>query len=226
LSFDKAQATEASSMRRAAAFPQNQAGQRGHASGKIHIRTDPVALPSDIPVSTPAPTGDRKVNVNKASDVDQIGDWNTVQDLALNVAGVTIDVPPGHYGKFSVGKASTLRFTAGDYSFASDLSLQGAGAIEVAGNCSINVNSTLTLNDGKILATGVPAASVRLNALGAALVLSGASQIRALVRAPNSNVTLNGGDAEVRGQLIAGRLTMNGGRIVFEAGFPDQTHPR
>src|SRR5690606_14902681 len=91
--------------------------------GKIHIRTDPVPLPADIPASVPAPTGARKVNVNHAADVSAIGDWSTVRDLTVNAPDLAIDVPPGNYGQFTTNGPAVLRFSAGEYNFAAGLSL-------------------------------------------------------------------------------------------------------
>ncbi len=193
--------------------------------GKIHIRTDAVPLPADIPVSVPAPAGTRKVNVNKAEDVAAIGDWQTVRDLTINASSVTIDVPPGNYGSFTTNGPAILRFSGGDYNFAAGLSLQQESSVEVGGPASISIGSSFSNNGGKILAVGdLKPHQLKLNLLGNTVNLSGDTRLEALVRAPQAHVSINGEDVVVRGQLIADRLTLTAGRIIGDQ-FPGDTTP-
>ena len=194
--------------------------------GKIHIRTDPVAWPADIPASVPPPAGTRKVNVNRTEDIAAIGDWHTVQDLTVNASDLTIDVPPGNYGGFTTNGPSLLRFSAGDYSFAAGLSLHQKSNIEVSGAGSISVASSFSSNGGKILAVGgVKPHQLKINLLGNTVNLTGDAGLEALVRAPQAHVTLNGDEVIVRGQLIADRLTLTAGRIIGDLVPTDTTLP-
>ncbi|RPJ60125.1 MAG: hypothetical protein EHM23_11480, partial [Acidobacteria bacterium] len=194
--------------------------------GKIHIRTDPVPLPADIPTSVPAPVGSRKVKVNKADDVAAIGDWKTVEDLTVNADNVTIDVPPGNYGSFTTNGPSVLRFSTGDYNFAAGLSLHQKSNVVVTGPASISVGSAFTTDGGKILAAGgLKPHQLRVNLLGNTVNLNGAARLEALVRAPAAHVSISGDEALVRGQLIADRLTLNGGRIIGDVVPTDSTPP-
>ncbi|HXK60732.1 MAG TPA: hypothetical protein PLP42_12660, partial [Acidobacteriota bacterium] len=190
--------------------------------GKIHIRTDPVPMPGDIPASVPQPAGSRKVNVNKPDDLEAIGDWKTLRDLTVTANGLTIEVPPGNYGKFTVNGPALLRFAAGDYSFASGLDLHQQSVVEVAGAGSITLGTSFNCNGGKIrLVSGITPHQLRLNVLGSTLNLNGDTEIEALVRAPHAHANLNG-QVIVRGQLIVDRLTLNGGTIIGNA-LPTET---
>src|SRR2546422_5857411 len=81
--------------------------------GKIHTRADALTLPADIPTSVPAPTGTRNVTVQSQADVSNIGSWQTLRDLNVAASHLTINVPPGLYGTFTVNGNSQLNFTAG-----------------------------------------------------------------------------------------------------------------
>ncbi len=194
--------------------------------GKIHIRTDAVPLPADIPSAVPAPAGNRKVNVNKSEDVAAIGDWKTVEDLTVNANNVTIDVPPGNYGSFTTNGPSILRFSGGDYNFAAGLTLHQESSVEVGGPASITIGASFADNGGKILAVaGAKPHQLRLNLLGNTVNLAGSTRLEALVRAPQAHVTLNGDEVVVRGQLIADRLTLNGGTVIGDLVPGDTTPP-
>ncbi|RPI29625.1 MAG: hypothetical protein EHM61_00940, partial [Acidobacteria bacterium] len=193
--------------------------------GKIHIRTDPVPLPADIPASVPPPAGTRKVTINKAEDVADIGDWKTVRDLTVNAPDLTVDVPAGDYGQFTINGPGVVRFSAGDYNFASGLSLHQKSAVEVGGPGSITLGTSFTSNGGKIrVVSGVKPHQLRVNILGNTVNLSGDATVEALVRAPQAHATLTGETVLVRGQLIADRLTMNAGKIVGDV-LPSDTTP-
>lgn len=181
--------------------------------GRIHTRADAPALPADIPSSVPAPTGTRTVNINSSADTAAIGDWKTVRDLNVNKANVSIDVPPGNYGTFTLNAASRLNFTTGTYNFAGTVNLNGGTTVQATGGVTINVKQNLNVNGGSLVAGAYTSpGDIRLNVLGATLTLNGASRVNALVRAANATVTLNG-TAQVRGQVIANYLNVNGGSI-------------
>ncbi|HEY7543634.1 MAG TPA: IPT/TIG domain-containing protein, partial [Blastocatellia bacterium] len=174
--------------------------------GKIHIRADAVALPSDIPTSVPQPAGTRSININSATDVNNVGDWATVRDLNVNSPNVTIDVPPGNYGRFTLNSACRLNFTSGIYNFAQNLHLNGGTSVQATGAVTITIGETMAINGGAILpGQGTGSGNIRLIVLGSSLNLNGVTDVTGLVRAPNSQVHLNG-TSKVRGQVIAGTL--------------------
>ncbi|HYJ88276.1 MAG TPA: hypothetical protein VEW46_19585, partial [Pyrinomonadaceae bacterium] len=182
--------------------------------GKIHIHSDAVPLPSDFPSSVPGPPGLRSVNVNSQSDVAAIGNWHTVRDLSVAKPGLTINVPPGNYGTFTVNGNSRLNFTAGTYNFANTFNLDGSASLQATGLVTINVRENLTVNSGSVvLGTYTAPGDVRLNVLGSALKVNGSSQVSAMVRAYNGVIVLNG-TSQVRGQVIADSVTLNGGKVV------------
>jgi len=190
--------------------------------GKIHIHSDPISLPSDIPSSVQPPTGTRSVDINSAADAAAVGDWTTVRDLTVNGSNLSVDVPPGRYGQFTVNGNSRLNFSGGDYSFAGQIIVNGNSSIQAIGSVSITTAQNLNINGGSFIQLGpntLPG-SVRLNAIGTQLTLNGNASIAALVRAPNAQVTLNG-NAEIRGQVIANKLVMNGNaRILGDLAAP------
>lgn len=190
--------------------------------GKIHIHSNPTALPSDIPASVPAATGTRTVIINSASDAGAVGNWATVRDLTVNGANLSVDVPPGHYGAFTINGNSRLNFSGGDYSFTGGVIVNGTSSIQATGAVSITTAQNLTVNGGSFIQLGpntLPG-SVKLNALGTQLIVNGNAILTALVRAPNAQVTLNG-NSEVHGQVIANKLVMNGNcRILGDLAAP------
>ena len=191
-------------------------------TGNIHTRSKPITLPADFPLSVPAPTGLRTITIRTHSDLAAVGNWQTVRDLNVTRAGLSIDVPPGNYGTFTVNGNSRLNFTAGTYNFANTFNLDGSASLQATGNVNINVAQNLTINSGAVvLGSYTSPGDVRLNVLGSSLNINGSSQVSALVRAYNGTVRLNG-NSQVRGQLIANTFTLNGGRVIG-AVWPTQT---
>ncbi len=182
--------------------------------GKIHIQSDAAPLPSDFPSFLPAAAGVRSVNVSSQSDITSIGDWQTVRDLSVAKSGLTINVPPGNYGTFTVNGNSRLNFTAGTYNFANTFNLDGSASLQANGLVTINVGENLTINSGSlVLGTYTSPGDVHLNVLGSFLKVNGSSQVSAMVRAYNGAVVLNG-TSQVRGQVIADSVTLNGGKVI------------
>jgi RHS repeat-associated protein len=188
--------------------------------GKIHIRADAIALPSDIPASVPQPQGTRDININNAGDVNSIGNWATVRDLNVNVANLTIDVPPGNYRQFTLNGSSRLNFANGTYNFSDKIHINGGSSVQATGLVTITVGQTMDVDGGAInLGADTSYNNVKLNALGSALNLNNNTNISAFIRAPNASVHLNG-NSRVRGQVIAGQLHMNGGQIIGDSTAP------
>src|SRR5262249_47952565 len=109
-----------------------------------------------------------------------------------------------------------------NYSFSSSITVNGSSFIQATGNVSITTAQNLTINGGSFVQLGpntLPG-DAKLNLLGTQLNLNGNALLTALVRAPNATVTLNG-NAEVRGQVIANKLVMNGNsRITGDLAAP------
>jgi len=181
--------------------------------GKIHTNVDPLPLPAGFPSSIPTPNGARNVTIRTESDIAAIVDWQTVRDLNIKGSRLTLDVPPGNYGAFTVNGNSRLNFSAGTYNFANTFNLDGSASIQTTGVVTINVGQNLTINSGAIVPGSYTSpGDVRLNVLGPTLNINGSSQVAGLIRAYHANVTING-TASVRGQIIADTFTLNGGKV-------------
>ncbi len=182
--------------------------------GKIHTQTDAAPLPSDFPSSVPGAAGTRSITVSSQSDIALIGNWQTVRDLSVTRSGLTVHVPPGNYGTFTVNGNSRLNFTAGTYNFANTFNLDGSASLQATGLVTINVSENLTINSGAVVLGSYTApGDVHLNVLGSSLKVNGSSQVSGMVRAYNGVVTLHG-TSQVRGQVIADSFTLNGGKVI------------
>src|SRR2546425_593115 len=167
----------------------------------------------DAVVSRPAPTGTRSVTVQSQADVSNIGSWQTLRDLNVAASHLTINVPPGLYGTFTVNGNSQLNFTAGTYNFANTFNLDGGAVIQATGVVTINVGQNLTVTSGALaLGSYTSPGDVRLNVLGSSLNINGSSQVSGLVRGANATVSINN-TAQVRGQVIANSFILNGGKV-------------
>jgi len=193
--------------------------------GKIHIRADAFALPSDIPTSVPNPSGTRYVNINSPSDVNNIGNWATLRSLNVSPSNLTINVPPGNYDTFSMnGSNIKLVFSAGTYNFSGTINLNNGSKVESNGQVTINIKQSLNVNNGSyLLGNNTSSSDVKLNVISSSMSVDNGSQINALVRAVNATVNLN--NAVIRGQLIANYLNINNGQIIGAANAVDTTQP-
>ena len=193
--------------------------------GKIHKRANALPLPA-MP-TVPAASGTRTVNINTASDVNSIGNWATVKDLNVSPSNLTINVPPGNYGTFSMNGASRLNFTAGTYNFSGTINLNAGSTVQTTGAVTINIAQNFNLNGGFVTGTNTQPGDVLVNIIGGSCSFNNASSITGSVRAPNANVNFNG-TGTVTGQVIANYLNMNGGKIVGNNAVtppPDTTQP-
>jgi RHS repeat-associated protein len=174
--------------------------------GQLHIRSDALAFPADIPTSVPPPAGTRIVSINTASDLNNIGNWATLKELHVNKSGETINVPPGTYGAFSVNGNSRLNFIAGVYNFSDGFTFASNASIKVTGKTTINISSSANIsNTSLLLGDNTLAGDVQLNCLGETLLITGNTSIRALVRVPNGTAQVTGASV-VHGQVIADTL--------------------
>jgi hypothetical protein len=188
-------------------------------AGKIHTQVDAIQLP-DFPSSVPSAAGTRAVSVTSQSATANIGNWQTVRDLNVTGAHITIDVPPGNYGTFTVNGNSQLKFSAGTYNFANTFNLDGSATVQATGLVTINVGQNLIINSGAVvLGSYTSPGDLNVNVLGATVNVNGSSQVTGLLHAYNANVTVSG-TAQIRGQLIANTLTLNGSGKVIGAVWP------
>ncbi|MCD9189201.1 MAG: DUF6531 domain-containing protein [Pyrinomonadaceae bacterium] len=196
----------------------------GTISGKIHKQADPIAFPADIPASVPNPTGTRSVFINSPTDIANIGNWQTLADLTVNVSNLTISVPPGNYRSITLNSNSLLRFSAGTYNFSNTLTLNNNSRIESTGATAINLRQSINLNAGKFLlgANTLPS-DVKLNILGTSANVNANCEINASVRVPNGTLTLNSSTASVRGIVWANFFTLNGGTVTGDTCASDGT---
>jgi RHS repeat-associated protein len=187
--------------------------------GKIHTQADAIQLP-DFPNSVPPATGMRTVSVNSQSAVANIGNWQTVRDLNVTGSHITIDVPPGNYGTFTVNGNSQLKFIAGTYNFANTFNLDGSASVQTTGLVTINVGHNLIVNSGAVVSGSYTSpGNVIVNVLGTTLTVNGSSQVTGLLRAYNATASVSG-TAQVRGQVIVNALTLSGSGKIIGAVWP------
>lgn len=193
--------------------------------GKIRVRANSFALPSDIPASVPNPSGTRYVNINSPSDIGSIGNWATLRSLNVSPSNLVINVPPGNYDTFSMnGSNIKLVFSAGTYNFSGTINLNSGSRVESNGQVTINVGQGLNVNNGSyLLGNNTVSSDVKLNVIGSSMTIDNGGQINALVRAANATVNINNGI--VRGYLIADYLNINSGQIIESLNPTDTTLP-
>lgn len=186
----------------------------GVITGKIHKQSDPVAFPADIPTAVPNHTGTRSVNINSPADVANIGNWQTVANLTVNVSNLTINVPPGNYRSITMNANSLLRFSNGTYNFSNTLTLNSNSRVESTSAVTINLRQSLNVNAGKfILGVNTLPADVKFNILGTAANVNANCEINASLRIPNGTFTMNSSSARFRGIVWANSFSLNGGIV-------------
>lgn len=132
-------------------------------------------------------------------------------------------LPPGVYGDVIVqggaGGPGLLRL-AGEYRFCS-LRVLRQGSVVIEGPSTVSVAGSVTTSTGaSILAVGVPASQVTINALGPLVRFSRGSRIGARVCALTALAKATGTD--LTGQLLAGTIRLKRSSIVFD-GVPPTT---
>jgi hypothetical protein len=177
-------------------------------TGQIHLHTDALGFPANIPLTVPQPAGTRIVNINTSADLNNIGSWATLKELHVNKSGETITVPPGNYGAFSITGNSRFNFGPGVYNFIDGFAFASNATIKVTGKTTINLGSNVNANisnTGLLLGDNTLSGDVIFNVLGSSLVVTGNSTIKALVRVPNGTAQITGSSV-VHGQVLADTL--------------------
>jgi DNA/RNA endonuclease G (NUC1) len=177
-------------------------------------RTDAIAMP--VVAAPPAPLGTRNVSLNNASET--LGDFATLRNLTLNGNNITVTVPAGTYGTFTVnGNNRLILGVAGAtvpsvYNF-QGLTLNGNSEVQVVGPVIINLASGLSLNGG--LGSVDHPEWLTLNLAAGGLTLNGNVFCSGIVVAPSGSVTLNG-NSTLNGRVVSDRLTINGNGLLVE----------
>jgi DNA/RNA endonuclease G (NUC1) len=175
-------------------------------------RVDAIAMP--VVSAPPAPAGSRNVSLNNASQ--DAGDFATMRDLTLNGNGLSVAVPAGTYGAFTLNGNNVIKLgVAGGtvpvvYNL-QGLTLNGSSQVQVLGPVIINLAAGTSLN-GVI---GAPAHPewVTVNIASGGLTLNSNAAVHGAVIAPAGTVTING-NSVVRGRVVADRLTINGNGLL------------
>jgi RHS repeat-associated protein len=184
-------------------------------------RTDPIQLG---PVAAPpAPAGTRDVSLTQAGQT--VGDSSTLRHLTLSGKAGAVSVPPGTYGRLAA--SSNTAFVLGvqnsqqpsAYNLES-LSLSGNSELRVVGPVLLTVSNGVTLT-GSTAGSGNDPRQLVLQVSGGGVGVGGGGVLYAVVRAPQSVVTIDG-KGRVRGTVSCDRLTVAGGGVlqVTEADLP------
>jgi hypothetical protein len=181
----------------------------GSTLGHLIRREDAAALP--VVATPPAASGTRSVSLNHAKD--EVGDFTTVKNLTLNGNVGAVAVPAGNYGAFTAnGNGGFVLGVAGTntpavYTFDS-LTLNGQSAVTIVGPVIITLRNGQALS-GSIGDSAHPEWTVIAVASGSLELNSGVT-VSGTVVAPSGTVTIDS-SAQIVGNVMADRLTLNGG---------------
>ena len=187
--------------------------------GHLITRTDAMSLGA-VAAFTPT-TNTRDAVLTTATDT--AGDFATLRDLTISGKAAPVTVPPGRYGRFSASGRTTFIFgTAGattpaEYELDS-LTLSGGSDLRIAGPVVLTLNNGATLTGSTIGAAESPRQLI-VRLAGGALRIEGKSVLYAIVRAPQSTVTIDGG-GRLRGTLSCDRLDLSGTLQLTDTDIP------
>jgi RHS repeat-associated protein len=187
--------------------------------GHLITRTDAMTL-APVAAFTPT-TNTRDVSLTSASG--SAGDFATLRDLSLAGQAGAVAVPPGRYGRFTAsGRTAFVLGSAGATQPAAyeldSLNLSGGTELRVAGPVVLTVNNGAVLTGATIGAAEEPRNLVLRVAVGG-LRIDGRSVLYAIVRAPQSTVTIDGG-GRLRGTVSCDRLDLSGVVQLTETDIP------
>ncbi|MBN1570929.1 MAG: hypothetical protein JXA73_24025, partial [Acidobacteria bacterium] len=187
----------------------------GHASLRyIMTRTDPIDLPAiELP---PAPAGTRDVSIKKPNE--SFGDPATLRNLRLSGNAGMIEVPPGAYGDFAASSQTAFVLGAAGSSVPviynlQSLALSGGARVQLLSPVVIHVAGSVTVSGNAQIGEEADSSRLILMMAGSELDVSGSSRVYAMVRAPQTTVTI-GGDSELSGALVCDNLSLSGNALL------------
>jgi len=183
----------------------------------VVTRTDPIELENvSFP---PAPAGTRDVEIRRASD--SIGSPATLRNLNITGHAGAVVVPPGTYGRFTVGGRNALVLgvegsTEPTVYNLEELSLSGGSELRLAGPVTLRVKNRVTLVGSTVGAADDPK-RLRLEiadgVVGDALKVAGNGVLYGIVRAPQGDITIEG-NGRVRGTVMCDYLFVSGNGVL------------
>ena len=191
---------------------------KGNASLRhVVTRTDPIEL-QDV-AFPPAPQGTRDAQLRKVGD--SIGDPATLRHLDITGNAGSVAVPPGTYGRFTVGGRNELVLgVAGSSAQAvynlEELALTGGSQLRLAGPVRLRVKNSVTLVGSTVGAADDPKRlllEIADGVGGDAVKVSGNGVLYAVVRAPQGDITIEG-NGRVRGTVACDYLFVNGNGVL------------
>jgi cytoskeletal protein CcmA (bactofilin family) len=190
----------------------------------VVTRTNPVTLETvSVP---PAPTGIRDVSVSAPGQ--NIGDFATLRNLALNSNAGVYSVPPGTYGTFTAHQNSAFVFgVAGSteptvYNL-KELTIDNA-ELQLVGPVIINIATKMTV-DGPPATVGKEADPAWLMLRVAGVSVSTKGTIYGIIKAPNGMVTIQP-TGIVKGLIYSNDLTVQDGGRLYGQPAPVNTAPQ
>jgi RHS repeat-associated protein len=183
----------------------------------VVTRTDPIEL-NNVPLP-PTPAGTRDVELRKAGE--SIGDPATLRNLNISGNVGSVVVPPGTYGKFTVGGRNVLVFGVENsleptvYNL-EELALTGGSELRLAGRVTLRVRNRVSLVGATVGASDDPKRmllEVADGAIGDALKISGNAVLYGIVRAPQGDITIEG-NGRLRGTVSCDYLFVNGNGVL------------
>jgi RHS repeat-associated protein len=185
----------------------------------VVTRTDPVEL-THVPLPAAA-QGTRDVEVRRAGET--IGDAATLRHLTVSGNAGSVAVPPGAYGKFTIGGRNALVLGVENsvkptvYQL-EELALTGGSELRLVGPVTLKVRNKVSLVGGTIGASDNPKRLMLevadgLGGVGDALKVSGNAVLYGIVRAPQGDITIEG-NGRLRGTVSCDYLFVNGNGVL------------
>ena len=191
---------------------------KGHARLRhVVTRTDPIEL-QDV-AFPPATQGTRDVFLRKAGET--IGEPATLRHLEVAGHAGAVVVPPGTYGRFTVGGRNALVLgVEGSAEPAvynlEELALTGGSELRLAGPVTLRVRNKVTLAGSTVGAADDPKRlllEVADGAVGDAVKVSGNGVLYGIVRAPRGDISIEG-NGRLRGTVACDYLFVDGNGVL------------
>jgi RHS repeat-associated protein len=183
----------------------------------VVTRTDPIEL-NNVPLP-PTPAGTRDLELRRAGE--GIGDPASLRNLSVSGNAGSVVVPPGTYGKFTVGGRNVLVFGVENspeptvYNL-EELALTGGTELRLVGRVTLRVRNKVSLVGSTVGASDDPKRlllEVADGVVGDALKISGNAVLYGIVRAPQGDITIEG-NGRLRGTVACDYLFVNGNGVL------------